>query len=97
MSERGTRTAPTAGGGGGAPTAGREGAPVAIGGAPVVTGRAAVTMAAGSAAIAAGAQAQVEKGAGAAVGGVTAGGGATDIVTIDTAEAAPGVAIKVET
>lgn len=48
-------------------------------------------------AIAAGAQAPARTGAGAVVGGVAAEGGATGTVIADTAEAAPGAAIKVET
>lgn len=97
---RETRTTPTerrthraeAGGDDPTATAGGEEAPAVTGGAPV-------TMAAGDAATATavGAQAPSGTGAGAAAGGVIAGEGAASIATEDTAEAALGAAIKVET
>ena len=78
---------------GGAPTAvtGGERAPAIIGGVPVVTGRATVTKGGAATATAAGAPAPARIGAGAAVGG------AKGVVAADTAAAAPGAAIKVET
>lgn len=74
--------------GGGAPTV-EEGAPATIG-PPAITGGATVTTAAGrvAIAIAVGAQAPAGRGAGAAVGGVTAGVVVAGVVTIDTAGAA---------